>query len=171
MYLISPKTAHRFVGYLEEEAVITYTGLIREMDEGGLPYWNERKATDGAIKYWGLSKNAKLRDVIIAIRADEIHHREFNHHFSDIPADVNVEGHEFYFLRGEPIKWEEDLEKSTEDFKVYDIKKLKMDSTQSPNRIIQQVVYGGKVIYDCENQKNANDADENKTNEDSSAKS
>ena len=31
-YLISPKYCHRFVGYLEEEAVVTYTKLLRVSD-------------------------------------------------------------------------------------------------------------------------------------------
>ena len=31
-YLISPRTCHRFVGYLEEEAVITYTREIADLD-------------------------------------------------------------------------------------------------------------------------------------------
>jgi hypothetical protein len=28
-YLLSPKTCHRFVGYLEEEAVHTYTSCLK----------------------------------------------------------------------------------------------------------------------------------------------
>ena len=31
-YLLSPKTCHRFVGYLEEEAVKTYTHLLHDID-------------------------------------------------------------------------------------------------------------------------------------------
>ena len=37
MYLLSPKFAHRFVGYLEEEAVHTYTKAIESYDAGRLP--------------------------------------------------------------------------------------------------------------------------------------
>jgi Alternative oxidase. len=36
-YLISPRICHRFVGYLEEEAVITYTRAIQELGDGKLP--------------------------------------------------------------------------------------------------------------------------------------
>ena len=32
LYIISSKTAHRMVGYLEEEAVKTYTHCIKELD-------------------------------------------------------------------------------------------------------------------------------------------
>ncbi len=36
MYLLFPKTAHRFVGYLEEEAVSSYTHYLEEIDAGRL---------------------------------------------------------------------------------------------------------------------------------------
>jgi hypothetical protein len=38
-YIISPRTCHRFVGYLEEEAVVTYTHAIQELERGRLPKW------------------------------------------------------------------------------------------------------------------------------------
>ena len=34
LYLVSPKTAHRVVGYFEEEAVISYTQYLAEIDAG-----------------------------------------------------------------------------------------------------------------------------------------
>ena len=34
LYLISPKTAHRVVGYFEEEAVVSYTQYLEEIDAG-----------------------------------------------------------------------------------------------------------------------------------------
>ena len=40
-YLLSPRVVHRFVGYLEEEAVHTYTRAIHEIDEGHLPKWTD----------------------------------------------------------------------------------------------------------------------------------
>ena len=42
-YLLSPRIVHRFVGYLEEEAVHTYTRVLRELDEGKLPKWTDPK--------------------------------------------------------------------------------------------------------------------------------
>lgn len=36
-YLISPSFCHRFVGYIEEEAVHTYTICLKMIDEGKLP--------------------------------------------------------------------------------------------------------------------------------------
>ena len=86
-YIFSPKTCHRIVGYLEEEAVHTYTILLKQLDEGKLPHWQEMPASVEAIEYYHLKSDAKFRDVILAIRADEACHREINHHFADIPSD------------------------------------------------------------------------------------
>jgi len=36
LYLFAPKTAHRVIGYLEEEAAPSYTHYLREIDEGRL---------------------------------------------------------------------------------------------------------------------------------------
>jgi len=82
-YLISPKTCHRFVGYLEEEAVHTYSVLLKCIDEGKLPYWSNMACPEEAIEYYNLPKDAKMRDLILAVRADESCHREVNHHFAD----------------------------------------------------------------------------------------
>jgi ubiquinol oxidase len=79
LYLISPKTAHRVVGYFEEEAVYSYTEYLAGVDNGTYP----NVAAPGiAIDYWKLAPDARLRDVIIAVRADEAHHRDVNHGFA-----------------------------------------------------------------------------------------
>lgn len=83
-YLIAPRYCHRFVGYLEEEAVHTYTVFLKQLDEGKLPEWSNMKAHDKAIEYYNLDKDAKFRDVILSIRADEAIHREVNHHFAGL---------------------------------------------------------------------------------------
>ena len=41
--MISPKLCHSFVGYLEEEAVKTYTHCISDLDKGRLPEWSTKK--------------------------------------------------------------------------------------------------------------------------------
>jgi hypothetical protein len=38
-YMISPYTCHRFVGFLEEEAVHTYTVMLEQIDNGRLKHW------------------------------------------------------------------------------------------------------------------------------------
>jgi len=80
LYLFSAKTAHRVVGYFEEEAVISYSQYLKEIDLGNIDNSN---APQIAIDYWNLSQNAKLRDVVIAVRADEAGHRDVNHDFAN----------------------------------------------------------------------------------------
>ena len=81
LYLFAPRTAHRVVGYFEEEAVISYTQYLTEIDAGN---HENVPAPQIAIDYWQLDKDATLRDVVIAVRADEAEHRDVNHHFVDI---------------------------------------------------------------------------------------
>ncbi|MEI8321408.1 MAG: alternative oxidase [Alphaproteobacteria bacterium] len=81
LYVFSSKTAHRFVGYLEEEAIISYTEYLEQVDQN--PKKENIPATPLAIKYWNLSKNARLRELIIAVREDEILHRDTNHLIAD----------------------------------------------------------------------------------------
>ncbi|XP_058965140.1 uncharacterized protein [Pocillopora verrucosa] len=83
-YILSPRFCHRFVGYLEEEAVKTYTYCLKCIDDGTLPVWSTRPAPSLAINYWRLKEDAVMRDVILAIRADEAHHRVVNHTLSSI---------------------------------------------------------------------------------------
>jgi hypothetical protein len=101
MYALSPSTAHRFVAYLEEEAVKTYSQIIKDIDDGNLPHWEKMKASEDAIKYWGLPYDAKFRDVILSIRADECAHREFNHHFANIPQDSTIGNHKLEIFRSD----------------------------------------------------------------------
>ena len=80
LYVFSPKTAHRIVGYLEEEAVYSYTEYLDGVDKGTYP---NVAAPQVAIDYWKLPPDALLREVIVVIRADEAHHRDVNHQFAD----------------------------------------------------------------------------------------
>ena len=80
LYIISPKTAHRIVGYFEEEAVISYTQYLEQIDAGNII---NCAAPQIAIDYWNLPSNAKLRDVVIAVRLDEAGHRDVNHKFAN----------------------------------------------------------------------------------------
>lgn len=83
LYLFAPKTAHRVVGYLEEEAVISYTGYLAQLDSGHV---ENVAAPKIAIDYWKLAPEARLREVIIAVRSDEAKHRDVNHGFADTLA-------------------------------------------------------------------------------------
>ena len=80
LYLISSKTAHRVVGYLEEEAVTSYTEYLDCIENGEV---ENVPAPPVAKKYWDLPDNARLEDVVRVIRADEMTHREVNHCIAD----------------------------------------------------------------------------------------
>ncbi|MBI3524344.1 MAG: alternative oxidase [Betaproteobacteria bacterium] len=60
LYLTSPKTAHRIVGYLEEEAVYSYSEYLAGVDNG---VYANVPAPQVAIDYWQLAPDARLRDV------------------------------------------------------------------------------------------------------------
>ncbi|XWS54505.1 hypothetical protein CRYUN_Cryun10bG0095300 [Craigia yunnanensis] len=81
LYVLTPKLAHRIVGYLEEEAIHSYTEYLRDIESGAI---ENVSAPAIAIDYWRLPKDATLKDVITVIRADEAHHRDVNHFASDI---------------------------------------------------------------------------------------
>jgi len=85
LYLVSARTAHRIVGYFEEEAVISYTLYLKEIDEGRSP---NVPAPAIARQYWKLPDDATLRDVVLVVRADEAHHRDVNHGFANELAGV-----------------------------------------------------------------------------------
>ena len=80
IYLISPRTAHRMVGYFEEEAVLSYTLYLAEIDKGAV---ENVPAPRIAIDYWHLPEDARLRDVVLAVRRDEEEHRDVNHDFAN----------------------------------------------------------------------------------------
>jgi len=81
IYLISARTAHRIVGYFEEEAVISYTDYLNELENGKII---DQPAPDIAINYWNLPLHATLKDVVRVIRDDEAGHRDVNHEFANI---------------------------------------------------------------------------------------
>jgi ubiquinol oxidase len=83
LYLITPKTCHRIVGYLEEEAINSYTEYLAKIDSGSV---KNVPAPQIAVDYWRLPVGASLRDLVIAIRNDEVHHRDVNHAFADSMA-------------------------------------------------------------------------------------
>lgn len=80
LYLFAPRTAHRVVGYFEEEAVLSYTQYLAEIDAGR---HDNVPAPQIAIDYWDLPHNARLRDVILVVREDEAGHRDVNHGYAD----------------------------------------------------------------------------------------
>lgn len=89
-YLISPRTCHRFVAYLEEEAVLTYSLAIQDIDDGKLPAWNNLRAPDIAVKYWKMPEGERMmKDLLLRVRADEAKHREVNHTLGNLDQEVD----------------------------------------------------------------------------------
>ena len=58
LYVVSGRTAHRLVGYFEEEAVYSYSEYLREVDSGHL---ENVPAPAIAIDYWQLPAAAARR--------------------------------------------------------------------------------------------------------------
>jgi Alternative oxidase len=85
-YVISPKFCHTFVGYVEEEAVSTYTKIIDSIEtapkDSALAPWKSQLAPGIARSYWKLGEDGTVLDMMYAIRADEAEHRDVNHHCS-----------------------------------------------------------------------------------------
>ena len=81
IYLVSQRTAHRIVGYFEEEAVRSYTEYLHELETGKI---KDQPAPEIAINYWNLPLHSTLKDVVKVIRDDEAGHRDVNHNFADV---------------------------------------------------------------------------------------
>jgi len=91
-YLMCPRLCHRFVGYLEEEAVRTYTHILEVMDskdpaDKEVVDYGKSPAHEIAMRYWKLPADATMYDVVLAVRADEANHRDVNHAFANLKTD------------------------------------------------------------------------------------
>ncbi len=93
LYAFSAQSAHRMVGYLEEEAHIAYTAFLAAVDSGALP---NNPAPEIAIKYYNLKPDATIRDVVLHVRADECMHRDFNHMLADKVRNKDVTSPPFF---------------------------------------------------------------------------
>lgn len=80
LYMLSQRTAHRMIGYFEEEAVRSYTDYIEQIDLGHI---EDVAAPRPAIEYYGLRDTATLRDMLHCIREDERKHSILNHRYAD----------------------------------------------------------------------------------------
>ncbi|BGP49956.1 inducible alternative oxidase 2 [Rhodotorula kratochvilovae] len=122
-YLVSPKSCHRFVGYLEEEAVHTYTGLVKALERNEVPEWapGTQKVPRIAIDYWRLPEQATMLDLVRAVRADEAGHRFVNHTLANLNKDdpnpvsfkhatADVQGTKPGFTRDESLEWAKQVE-------------------------------------------------------------
>ena len=91
LYILSSKTAHRVVGYFEEEACKSYTEFLEKIDQGVV---ENVVAPEIARNYYKLPDDALLRDVVLHIRDDEAKHRDRNHEFADAFATHDLPSHQ-----------------------------------------------------------------------------
>lgn len=87
LYILSPRLAHRTVGYIEEMAVMTYCNIIEIMQAEGTQLnraWAGMEAPEIAKTYWRLSDDADMLTVFKQIAADETNHRDVNHTFASL---------------------------------------------------------------------------------------
>ena len=80
MYVFFTRTAHRMIGYFEDEAVRSYTEYLELVESGKV---DNIPAPTLGISYYGLGTDAKLSDLIRCVRADDEHHSETNHNYAD----------------------------------------------------------------------------------------
>lgn len=80
MYIFFTRTAHRMIGYFEDEAVNSYSEYLKMVESGKV---ENTPAPHLAINYYQLGADAKLSDLIKCVRADEQHHSETNHSYAN----------------------------------------------------------------------------------------
>ena len=80
MYVFFTRTAHRMIGYFEDEAVRSYTEYLELVESGKV---ENTPAPHLAISYYKLGTDAKLSDLIRCVRADEQHNSETNHEYAN----------------------------------------------------------------------------------------
>ena len=80
IYVFFTRTAHRMIGYFEDEAVKSYTEYLEIVESGKV---ENIPAPALAIQYYKIGSDSKLSDLIRCVRADEEHHSETNHTYAD----------------------------------------------------------------------------------------
>ena len=80
MYVFFTKTAHRMIGFFEDEAVKSYSEYLALIERGEI---KNVKAPRIAIDYYNLADDARLIDLVKCVKADEEHHSEVNHKYAD----------------------------------------------------------------------------------------
>ena len=68
------------IGYFEDEAVESYSEYLKLVESGII---DNSAAPELAIDYYDMKKDARLSDLIIRVRADEMHHSDTNHKYAE----------------------------------------------------------------------------------------
>jgi ubiquinol oxidase len=75
-YAIDPKLGHRLVGYIEEEACLSYSQYHTMIVDGTVP---NIEVPSHLLAYWHLPETSRLKELVLAVRDDEARHRDANH--------------------------------------------------------------------------------------------
>jgi ubiquinol oxidase len=92
------------------------------MEAGRIPEWENMDAPEIAKDYWRLAPDAKLLDVMYAVRSDESTHRFVNHSLANLDYKNDVNPFAFrepdMHLRGTKLGFErEEAERYVEETK------------------------------------------------------
>jgi len=130
----------------------TSTHVVHDVESGLVPEWSDLRAPTIAIDYWRLPPDARMIDVLKAVRADEATHRFVNHTFADLDQnkDVNpfavaepsaeIRGTKSGFTRDESLEFVQAVEKQLGEDKGG--KGKDEEELEKPK---QQTFEGGKV--------------------------
>jgi ubiquinol oxidase len=133
LYLIRPQYLHRFVGYLEETAVHTYTNIVKLTQTPGTKLhtsWKDTPAPEVAIAYWQMPADAKWVDCLSRMLADESHHRDVNHALASMPTE-KLYGNDNPFVHEHIADYEAGVKRRAERVLKRAIKNLDDDKIRS----------------------------------------
>jgi len=135
LYLIRPQLLHRFVGYLEETAVHTYTNIVQMTNSPGTKLhtaWKDTPAPQAAIDYWQLPADAMWVDCLKRMLADESHHRDVNHAMASMSAD-EMFGEANPFIHEHKADYEAGVRRYTEAVLKRALADLDLQRTHTPD--------------------------------------
>jgi len=133
LYVIKPQLLHRFVGYLEETAVHTYTNIVNMTKTPGTKLhtaWKDTPAPQVAINYWQLPSDAMWVDCLKRMLADESHHRDVNHAMASMSME-QMFGQDNPFVREHQEDYEAAVKRHTEAVLKRTLRDLDLHKTQS----------------------------------------
>jgi len=135
LYMIRPQLLHRFVGYLEETAVHTYTNIVEMTNTPGTKLntaWKDMPAPQAAIDYWRLPPDAMWVDCLKRMLADESHHRDVNHAMASMTAE-QMFGEANPFIHEHKADYEAAVKRRTEAVLKKALGDLDLYTTRSPD--------------------------------------
>jgi len=116
LYVVRPQLLHRFVGYLEETAVHTYTNIVQQTLTPGTKLheaWKDTPAPVEAIDYWKMPRDAMWVDALKRMLADESHHRDVNHAMASM-TEEQMFGQDSPFVHEHIADYEAGVKRHTE---------------------------------------------------------